>query len=104
MLGLDPADPKRETRKGQPWTSEMLRRMVVQLEGHQAVVTRPAEIRSAETQTQGATPITPAAPPPRPANNPDPKLDPSVAAFLAENARRTGGNEETMRKAALRVS
>lgn len=106
MLGLDPRDPKRETRMGQPWTSEMLRRMVVQLEGERPVVTRPSEVRSAEgaTQTQGAAPVVPAAQPARPAGNPGSKVDPAVSAFIAENARRTGGNEETMRKAAERLS
>ena len=102
MLGLDPSDPKRETRAGKPWTSEELRRMVVRLEQAAPVITRPSEIRSAEQQ--GADPVVPADRPARPANNPDAKVDPAVAAFLSESARRTGADETKMRSAAQRMS
>ncbi len=103
MLGLDPADPKRETRSGKPWTSEELRRMVVRLEAAQPVITRPSEVRSAEQTTEGATPIVPAAQPARPANNLKPDVDPAVAAFLEESARRTGADATKMRSAAQRL-
>lgn len=102
MLGLDPTDPKRETRAGKPWTSEELRRMVVRLEGVEPVITRPTEVRSAETA--GATPVIPADKPARPTETQTPGVDPAIAAFLQDSARRTGGNESLMRNAAQRMS
>ena len=102
MLGLDPADPSGKTRMGKPWTSEELRRMVVRLEGVAPVVTRPSEIRSAETTTEGAAPVVPAQPPQRPSQQAA-GVDPAVAAFLADSARRTGADATVMQRAAQRM-
>lgn len=101
MLGLDPSDPKRETRSGKPWTSEELRRMVVRLESEAPVVVRPTEVRSVEVE--GATPVIPAAKPERPTAAGAPAVDPAVAAFLADSARRTGSNATTMLSVAQKL-
>lgn len=76
--------------------------MVVRLEGVAPVVTRPSEIRSAETTAEGAAPVVPAQQPQRPSQQAA-GVDPAVAAFLADSARRTGADATVMQRAAQRM-
>lgn len=105
MLGLDPADPKRERRsKLGPWSPERIRRFAMQVEGAlPEIVTRAAPVVTTEGKVAPQSDFVPGVP--------DVKLIPQVrsasdealAAAIAGSAKCLGIKPETITKHATQM-
>lgn len=104
ILGLDPSDPTRQTRSGEPWSLTDLQTLRTQLIGAATVLTRTASLTAADPDPTATTnELHQGAPAQRSAGQAA-GLDPKVRAAIEAGLRSTGMNSQTALAAARRLS